>query len=236
MPSENAENTGLKRRQAVVEMLFKHRDWKPDAFYMLFEEDQLIRHPLLSDFSALIKALDRMQEELKPDFEYKQVWGSGTRSGDIGYSSGYYIGIGISVDNWVTLKEYRNELAKEAIEPKKKQKTISTGSTGKTPVIVSAMRGIFRSDGEGERYKISGTRLQIVSLIAREKSVRQKKIAALTKYTPSEISNEIKAINKMFTNKTRLAFNFIDNTSSRGGYHLNDEDLAITIELKPEVK
>ena len=97
----------------------------------------------------------------------------------------------------------------------------------KLSILINKNKGIYRADDPSKVYKIKGAkRLQIVFLILKNESADLADIRDATNQEDSNISNEIKDINKIFRKKVlgSIDGNIELIKSGSSGYYFNEDE------------
>ncbi len=130
------------------------------------------------------------------------------------------------------LKEYKNKLIKkldrEEIFEKKIVSTKNKIKKGKIEVFISVEKGIYKNKNVNLNYPIQNRSKRFKLIKDLKDGKKDGKILADTLYkgSLSELSKEIKEINKNFENKLKLKNKLIINLET-GGYKLNDHNYNI---------
>lgn len=226
MPSENIKNTGLKRRQAVAELLLGHFRKNPNISRIHITEDDLNKHPLLKDLKTFEVSLERIHEELKSDFTYSIHRNNTGRLAEMGVLRKNYFRVEIVVDDWDKMLTHLETLKKVELE------------LGKIAITIDFNRGIFPTDNRDKIYQISRMPKKVLELIAKRKVVSQKVIMSFAGYEhPSQVRNLVDDINmrigKLFKNpsdeNTEVPIELIKHNKTLGGHYLDNEGFAITL-------
>jgi|SRR6185437_4929732 len=112
MKSNHTDGRGLQRRRLLIELIQQRLKEKTEADSVVFELSELKKYPLLNDLDALERALVKIKEDLKPDFDFMFIKRSSVSSAaDVDMRSPTFVvkGLRVSVDDASKLNTYLSQ-------------------------------------------------------------------------------------------------------------------------------